>query len=257
MDADSDFELLLDAALGIDAAHSCQQLQPHAQHQQVPPAHAWHTSVHASSPPGSPCLSCDSQVHWELEDEHQHSRGCYSPVHGCCSLPTSPVPQSPTQVQAPSAVSTGEQQMTCSQFGLEITADIQTIAADTARLPAPTQFSHCHQPFLKHHTPSEPLVCGERQPDRPSLTSSTLSCLNLTILPREVIMRVLCCLSADALSTMAQTCQQLHQMCDEPVLWRRLFCFRWGKKGRQQTNLSWKVRKHILEGQSRRRAQFH
>eukprot|EP00775_Hariotina_reticulata_P013521 gene13521-13646_t len=41
---------------------------------------------------------------------------------------------------------------------------------------------------------------------------------------------------------MAQTCRQLHPMCDEPVLWRRLFCFRWGKKGRQQNNLSWKAR---------------
>lgn len=65
--------------------------------------------------------------------------------------------------------------------------------------------------------------------------------LDFSALPREVQMRVLCFLSADALTTLAQTCKHFSVMCSEPVLWRRLFCFRWGKKGRQQNQLTWKV----------------
>jgi hypothetical protein len=65
--------------------------------------------------------------------------------------------------------------------------------------------------------------------------------LDISSLPREVQMRVLCFLSADALTLLSQTCRCFNALCAEPVLWRRLFCFRWGKKNRQQNQLSWKV----------------
>jgi hypothetical protein len=65
--------------------------------------------------------------------------------------------------------------------------------------------------------------------------------LDLGSLPREVQMRVLCFLSADALTLLSQSCRYFSVLCAEPVLWRRLFCYRWGKKNKQQNQLSWKV----------------
>jgi hypothetical protein len=54
-------------------------------------------------------------------------------------------------------------------------------------------------------------------------------------------MRVLCFLSADALTLLSQSRRYFSALCAEPVLWRRLFCYRWGKKNKQQNQLSWKV----------------
>jgi hypothetical protein len=65
--------------------------------------------------------------------------------------------------------------------------------------------------------------------------------LDLGSLPCEVQMRVLCFFSADALTLLSQSCRYFSSLCAEPVLWRRLFCYRWGKKNKQQNQLSWKV----------------
>lgn len=60
-------------------------------------------------------------------------------------------------------------------------------------------------------------------------------------LPKEVQMRVMCFLSAEDLTTTAQTCHCLHILSSEPTLWRRMYCARWGKKGRQRSGRVWKV----------------
>jgi hypothetical protein len=102
-----------------------------------------------------------------------------------------------------------------------------------------------------------PVRAGSCEPDAYSPTHAPASALHdarqqqpqhassLAALPREVQMRVLCCLSAEALSTLAQTCQCFAALCSEPVLWRRLWVHRWGKNVRQQNvnnAAAWKAR---------------
>lgn len=55
-------------------------------------------------------------------------------------------------------------------------------------------------------------------------------------------MRVFAFLSADDLTKASLVCRSMHQLAQEEVLWRRLFCARWGKPATQQGDASWKVR---------------
>lgn len=60
-------------------------------------------------------------------------------------------------------------------------------------------------------------------------------------LPRELLLRVLAFVSADDLLAAARTCRALRDVAGEEVLWRRLYCARWGKPRAQQGEASWKV----------------
>ena len=64
---------------------------------------------------------------------------------------------------------------------------------------------------------------------------------SLQNLPREVQMRMLYFLSAEDLTAIAQTCQCFRGLAEEPVLWRRLYCARWGSKQVPRGTNSWKV----------------
>jgi len=66
----------------------------------------------------------------------------------------------------------------------------------------------------------------------------------LQALPLQLLLRLLSFLSAQDLTAAAQASPLLRSLSDEPVLWRRLFCARWGKPRAPQRLLakSWKAR---------------
>lgn len=68
----------------------------------------------------------------------------------------------------------------------------------------------------------------------------------LQALPLQLLLRLLSFLSAQDLAAAARASALLRSLSDEPVLWRRLFCARWGKpRGPQQQQLppkTWKAR---------------
>jgi hypothetical protein len=66
----------------------------------------------------------------------------------------------------------------------------------------------------------------------------------LQALPLQLLVRLLSFLSAQDLAAAARSSTLLRSLSDEPTLWRRLFCARWGKpRGPQQLPpKTWKVR---------------
>eukprot|EP00879_Flechtneria_rotunda_P007818 GHRR01008193.1.p1 GENE.GHRR01008193.1~~GHRR01008193.1.p1 ORF type:complete len:535 (+),score=155.63 GHRR01008193.1:141-1745(+) len=219
MDDAGDFESLLDEALGIQAGPNTDSpaaasgakdiiMGSSAAYDQAsgpsPVASPSHT-VYAS--PCSPCWSSSSvQMHADVGYDTAYSgSGAYSPVREYSSSP--PQRQYPLQAfeQHAAALQQSGQHNACAAV-----ANTSAVAAGSS----PTCFSRCHS----YHR------------------------VGLDTVPREVHMRVLCFLPADALTALSQTCRHFNALCNEPVLWRRLFCHRWGKKVRQNNQLSWKVR---------------
>lgn len=229
---DLDFESMLDAVLGIDPLPAAQQSDlkhagamlssnwqaprhpmivgsPVAYDQLSPSCSTTASPVHYYHPsPCSPCISSSSnQIHAPVagySSSFTDSAGMYSPIREC----RSPVPDQYSPVHQPAVPS-------CSTPLQQQLAQLQQQHQDddqTQRLPAAPATS----PHQQHH-------------------------VQLGALPREVQMRVLCFLSADALSNLGCCNQQMRALCNEPVLWRRLFVHRWGKKVKQNNNLSWKV----------------
>jgi hypothetical protein len=65
----------------------------------------------------------------------------------------------------------------------------------------------------------------------------------LQALPLQLLLRLLSFLSAQDLTAAAQASALLRPLADEPVLWRRLYCARWGKPRGPQQPKTWKVRR--------------
>lgn len=230
---DEDFESLLDAAFGIDttqdnsggkaAAGACdppaqaqQQMALHKSTSLEPSPSPAASPVHTYPPVGSPCWSGASmQMH--ASPPHDMSSSAeynpqllYSPVRAGSPSPEEAV--SPVFDQGPQEAMALQQShmSSLSQAGDSLTAQQQQ---------QPPGQVYGQVPLRRHH-------------QQHSLCS----------LPREVQMRVLCCLSADSLTSLSQTCTQLSSLCNEPVLWRRLFVHRWGKNVRHSNAHGWKVR---------------
>jgi len=66
----------------------------------------------------------------------------------------------------------------------------------------------------------------------------------LEVMPREVLMRVWSFLSAEDLTSCARVSRALAHLASEPVLWRRLYCARWGRGQGQRAPANWKVGLH-------------
>lgn len=103
----------------------------------------------------------------------------------------------------------------------------------------------------REYSPVRPAASSASQQAAPApgvqqwMTQTTPAWPWLTALPREVLLRVLSCLPADALTTLAQSSSALRCLADEPGLWRRLFVLRWGRPrgGQQHGPAGWKVRR--------------
>lgn len=231
---EEDLESLLDAAFGIDSAHvdpasqpGCGKAPPEQQQQYdssssispcpSPAASPVHTYPPTWVPSGSPCVSDVSvQMHHNAASpahdssipagEQQYEQHLlYSPIREGLSPAPEGVPAAPEPVA--SLQQQPQQQPQCSQ---------------AAAAPAGS-------PQAKPRQRSS-------SPSRPQQPRVSLGCL-----PHEVQMRVLSLLSADSLTSLAQTCSQFSGLCNEPVLWRRLCVHRFGKDVRHGNAQSWKV----------------
>jgi hypothetical protein len=110
---------------------------------------------------------------------------------------------------------------------------------------SPTHHSaESNSPADRGHSspPSAPGSKRQRRVQTPAAEPSAQAPPSLQNLPREVQMRMLYFLSAEDLTSIAQTCQCFRVLAEEPVLWRRLYCARWGTKHAPRGNSSWKVR---------------
>jgi len=238
---DEDFESLLDAAFGIDTTHSGKAAaagacDPPAQAQQQM---ALHTStslepspspaaspVHTYPPVGSPCWSGASmQMHASPPHDNSASSAEYNP-----QLLYSPVREgspSPEEEVSPAFDQGPQEPVALQQSHMSSLSPAgHSLTAQPQQQPA----AHVYDQVAarRHHHQQQ----QQQQQQQHSLCS----------LPREVQMRVLCCLSADSLTSLAQTCTQLSSLCNEPVLWRRLFVHRWGKNVQHSNAHGWKVR---------------
>jgi hypothetical protein len=63
----------------------------------------------------------------------------------------------------------------------------------------------------------------------------------LALLPREVLLRALAFLAAADLTSAASACRALRELTGEEVLWRRLYCARWGRQRSNSSTRRWKV----------------
>jgi hypothetical protein len=63
-----------------------------------------------------------------------------------------------------------------------------------------------------------------------------------------MLLRVLYFVSAQDLASLARVSRLLQQYATEPVLWRRLYCARWGNRRLPRVHTGWKVRQqqHLL-----------
>lgn len=237
-DAD-DFGALLDDAFGID--DSTQQaaavseapckapLTQHMQTQQqrhdsssslspspaASPVHTYPAHTAAWAPAGSPCMS-DASMQMHASPPHstdyvdatpQYAPHLYSPVRPGSPEPPIEDQQQDHSAQTAAAAVTAQQRCDSTASG--------RVAGDQQQ-PAAHNKPHHHQQQHNNHS-----LCS---------------------LPREVQMRVLCFLSADSLTSLGRTSSQWSGLCNEPVLWRRMFVHRWGKNVRHANNRqSWKV----------------
>lgn len=220
MEADDDFEALLDEALGIQTFQSIKTAadalpeQPPQSLQWMQPVNPW------LSPAGSPALS-DVSMQLHASPLHTSSTTATSGDDPC--LVYSPIREvsddeehTPPHTQAPGPAVLPDELPQAVQ-------PQQQQQWDLSAPPVPT---------------SQPLSVAAMPRQGSSRQQAAAS---LAPLPREVQMRVLCFLSAEALTTLAQTCRHFSALCSEPVLWRRLFVHRWGKNVRQNNSVSWKV----------------
>lgn len=247
---DLDFESMLNAALGIENSPVPQQdvhshaspqpsrMQHHTQHMivgspvsydQVSPSSSPTASpVHHHQPsPCSPCTSSTSMhLHASIIDYssgHAQSVNMYSPVRGSGSPPPdqySPIHQPPVTKAA----------MKFTSHTAPLQSQQQKLQQQQHRQQRAMQPLH----FCDRANAAQP---PELQQQGPAQHQPVQICA----LPREVQMRVVCFLSADALTELCCCNRQMRALCDEPVLWRRLFVHRWGRKVRQSNALSWKV----------------
>ena len=244
---EGDFESLLDAAFGLDNAEgnvakdaaapgpdptTAAAPKPVTSYLSSSPSPSPAASpVHTYpswGPPGSPCVSDVSmQMHHHASPPHDSNGSgeqqydpqlLYSPVRE-----SSPVPEVADECNvlpitgSNPARSAQEQQQQQQQAGVQAVVD------------PPAAAGHRVQ-------------AASRQ--RSSSPSRSKQLVSLSCLPREVQMRVMCFLSADSLTSLAQTCSQFRALCSEPVLWRRLFVHRWGKNVRHSSAQGWKVGEH-------------
>jgi hypothetical protein len=107
-------------------------------------------------------------------------------------------------------------------------------AAEAASGPEPASSSGAQQGL---ECPS-PAVRPQRDADAPPPGSGCA----LQALPLQLLLRLLSFLSAQDLTAVAQASSLLRSLADEPVLWRRLYCARWGKPRGPQQPKAWKVR---------------
>ncbi len=73
-----------------------------------------------------------------------------------------------------------------------------------------------------------------RQPCEPPV-------LQLLQLPREVLLRVMAFLAADDLTAAGGVSRAARELACEEVLWRRLYCARWGRQRSNSSTKHWKV----------------
>lgn len=251
-----DFESLLDAALGIEPelaaagpavqANSSSAPQPQAasaapaalpaHKQQLPPrkrSATQHASFSAvsydqASPSPSPAAS---PVHSSMQ---QHSQ-LPAPCSPCWSSDSMQMHASLGHCSSSDAL----QQYEAAVDHPGLYSPVREQAS-----PAPDNCSPLHLPdLLQQQQQKQQEVGAAVATAQHAHGQQQQQQLDISSLPREVQMRVLCFLSADALTLLSQTCRCFSSLCAEPVLWRRLFCYRWGKKNRQQNHLSWKVRR--------------
>lgn len=243
--------MLLDEAFGIDSSTQ-DVLQPACSLPQMPQQYLSSSSldpspaaspVHTYSnwvPAGSPCLSDASmQMHASpLHDKSNSAEQQYDP-----QLLYSPVRQgspSPDEGLSP-VMNVGNLQMPggsqqqgsmADQYSQHMQQE-QLLGSQTGTTPAQQQLDDT---FAAHTAAATAPPLKQR-----TGAASSHQHVSLCSLPREVQMRVLCFVSADSLTSLAQTCSQFSSLCNEPVLWRRLFVHRWGKNARHSNAQSWKV----------------
>jgi hypothetical protein len=246
---EDDFESMLDAAFGIDSTqHEPQQAKTYAmhespapqqlqqqQHQQLSaaccqpspeasPVHMYPSSVEplSGSPLlGSPCLS-DASMQMHASPPHNNSSSGPAWQQGAALHLYSPVRAGSPDEQLSPALNSRE--------------DWAAVQQQQQR----QQQQQLVQPRQQHQRlQQDALAAAAAAPgDSPRLQCHQAA---LCLLPREVQMRVLCFLSADSLTSLGQACSLFSAMCNEPVLWRRLFVHRWGKNVRHNSAQSWKV----------------
>lgn len=247
---EDDFESLLDAAFGIDntpddpskaAAAACnvsgQQTQCDSRSSLDPSPAASPVHMYPSwAPAGSPCLSDASmQMHASpLHDKSSSGEQQYDP-----QLLYSPVRQgspSPDEGLSPVLKESDQQVIDATQQQQH-----DSLAWQHSQLHH-SQVGTGNAQAQQQHVQAAGVHIATAQHAHPASGHQHLS---LCALPREVQMRVLCCLSADSLTSLAQTSCQFSSLCSEPVLWRRLFVHRWGKNVQHNNAQNWKVGKGI------------
>uniref|UniRef100_A0A061RD93 F-box protein skip31-like n=1 Tax=Tetraselmis sp. GSL018 TaxID=582737 RepID=A0A061RD93_9CHLO len=103
--------------------------------------------------------------------------------------------------------------------------------------------------LLRPHPEEQPRVTSPRplcastadsgqEPD-PARSSSTAAedpaaAGDLEQLPQAVLSRILCCLSAESLVSLAQTSKSMRAFASDDSLWRRLYVARWGRPNHKQ-----------------------
>jgi hypothetical protein len=248
MAAADEFELLLDEAFGIDstqedlkyAGTQPQHAEQHLSSSSLDPSPAASpVQMYPSwAPTGSPCLS-DASMQMHASPLHDKSSAeqqydpqlLYSPVRqGSPSLDEGLSPATTfADIHIPAA---SQQQGNMADQHSQHQQQERVLGSQAGTTPAPQQPGDT----VTAHTAAA--ACSTTQHTR---SASFHQHVSLCSLPREVQMRVLCFVSADSLTSLAQTCSQFSSLCNEPVLWRRLFVHRWGKNARHSIAQSWKV----------------